>query len=382
MAQRKALLGLMGQGIDRGVFPGGVLLVQVSGRTEHLSAHGRTSVDGAGEAMVAETCFDLASLTKILATTNLALEAIQRGTLRLEDPLVSLLPQYQGPGKEPTTLLHLLEHASGLPECRPYYRAFGDEVDRAWIGTRQGRDWIRQRVAEEPLVSPPGVTALYSDLNFILLDWILERASGRTLDEAFRERVSTPLGIEDLFFVDQEDSSRVEIARRQRHFAATERCPWRGRTLVGEVHDENTFAMGGISGHAGLFGTAEAIAQVCTSWLDSFHGRASLWEEGCIRRFWTRSAVPGSTRALGFDTPSPAPKYSAAGQGFGPGSVGHNGFTGTSIWLDPQRELFVVLLTNRVHPSRENLAIRPFRPRLHDLVVDEMFGGKFRVESE
>jgi len=379
MSQKKALLGLMSQGIDRGVFPGGVLLVQVSGQTEHLSAHGRTSLDAAGEAVLPETCFDLASLTKILATSNLALDALQRGTLRLEDSLVNLLPQYQGPGKQPTTLLHLLEHSSGLPECRPYYRAFGDEVERDWIGTCQGRDWIRQRVAEEPLVSPPGATVRYSDLNFILLDWILERASGRTLDETFRERVSTPLGIEDLFFVDQKDPSRVENVRRQRRFAATERCLWRGRTLVGEVHDENTFAMGGISGHAGLFGTADSIARVCASWLDSFHGRGNLWEEGCIRRFWTRSAVPGSTRALGFDMPSPAPEYSAVGRRFGPGSVGHNGFTGTSIWLDPQRDLFVVLLTNRVHPSRENLAIRQFRPRLHDLVVEDLFGGKVGV---
>ncbi len=372
--ENQAMLGWMDQGVERGVFPGGVLLVQQAGRTVHLSAHGQTSTEVGAAAVTPETCFDLASLTKILVTSTLALDALQRGALRLEEPIRHLLPEVQGAGKEPITVLDLLEHSSGLPECRPYYQAFGAQLDRDLLGTSQAQSWIRNRVAEEPLEAAPGTIARYSDLNFVLLEWILERVSEVPLDEAFRLRVSAPLSIADLFFVDLKDPARAASARSGRRFAATERCPWRGRTLLGEVHDENTFAMGGVSGHAGLFGTAEGIARVCSSWLDSFHGRGSLWEEGWIRRFWTRSKVPGSTRALGFDTPSPAPDYSAAGRRFSPGSVGHTGFTGTSIWLDPARELVVVLLTNRVHPTRENLTIRDFRPGLHDRVLRELFG--------
>ena len=149
-------------------------------------------------------------------------------------------------------------------------------------------------------------------------------------------------------------------------FAATERCPWRGRVLSGEVHDDNTFAMGGVSGHAGLFGDAESVMQVAAAWLDSYQGRASIFARELTERFWQRSKVPGSTRTLGFDTPS-------AGSRLGSRSVGHTGFTGTSLWIDPDRELVVVLLTNRVHPSRENEGIKKFRMRVHDLVVDRFF---------
>ncbi|RPI01023.1 MAG: hypothetical protein EHM71_16785 [Zetaproteobacteria bacterium] len=151
-------------------------------------------------------------------------------------------------------------------------------------------------------------------------------------------------------------------------FAATERCPWRGRVLVGEVHDDNTYAMGGVSGQAGLFGTIEDVAAVADAWLDSFLRDGGRFDAGLVRQFWQKSSVPGSTRALGFDTPSP--QASQAGGGFGPRTVGHLGFTGTSLWIDPDRELVVVLLTNRVHPTRSNDAIKRFRPALHERVAD------------
>ena len=152
-----------------------------------------------------------------------------------------------------------------------------------------------------------------------------------------------------------------------RAFAATERCPWRGRTLIGEVHDDNTYAMGGVSGQAGLFGTIQDVAALAEVWLGSFLHSGGFFESGLVHQFWQRSDVPGSTRALGFDTPSP--HASQAGGGFGPRTVGHLGFTGTSLWIDPDRELIVALLTNRVHPTRQNEAIKQFRPALHERVA-------------
>jgi CubicO group peptidase (beta-lactamase class C family) len=221
--------------------------------------------------------------------------------------------------------------------------------------------------AEAPEV-PPGSRALYSDLGFILLGWILERRSGRPGDELFSEWLAGPLGLANLFFVDLKAPAKAARAREGRPFAATERCPWRGRTLIGEVHDENTYAAGGVSGQAGLFGTIEDVASLAAVWLDSWLRTGGFFDRRLARLFWEKSEVPGSTRTLGFDTPSPG--ASQAGGRFGPRTVGHLGFTGTSLWIDPDRELIVVLLTNRIHPTREHDAIRTFRPLLHERVAD------------
>jgi CubicO group peptidase (beta-lactamase class C family) len=218
-------------------------------------------------------------------------------------------------------------------------------------------------VASQAPETPPGQRALYSDLGFILLDWIVEAASGKSSDVLFQQGIAGPLGLKDLFYIDLKSRSKTRSARRGRVFAATERCPWRGRTLLAEVHDDNAFAMGGVSGHAGLFGDAGSVARVAAAWLDSFRGRASIFSPELTRRFFRRSEVSGSTRALGFDT-------SAADSRLGPRAVGHTGFTGTSLWIDPDRELIVVLLTNRVHPSRENEGMKEFRTKVHDLAVE------------
>jgi CubicO group peptidase (beta-lactamase class C family) len=168
--------------------------------------------------------------------------------------------------------------------------------------------------------------------------------------------------------VDLKVPARAARARQGRAFAATERCPWRGRVLIGEVHDENAYAMGGVSGQAGLFGTIADVAAVAEAWLGSYLAGEGFFDPRLVRLFWTKSEVPGSTRALGFDTPSP--HASQAGGRFGPRTVGHLGFTGTSVWIDPDRELIVVLLTNRVHPTRANEAIKTFRPLLHERVAE------------
>ncbi len=354
--------------VAEGVFPGAALLVRLRGRTVHRSFHGRCSLEPPGGPVDSETCFDLASLTKVLATTPLVLLALERGRLALDEPISRLLDGYTGGGREDITVRMLLEHSSGLPAWRPFYEAVRAAGAGAAVATAAGQQAVRRLAAGEAPEVPPGSRALYSDLGFILLDWILERVTGTPTDLLFTEWLAGPLGLESLFFVDLKSPDKAERARRGRIFAATERCPWRGRTLIGEVHDDNTFAMGGVSGQAGLFGTVEDVAALAEAWLTSWLGNGGIFDQGLVRLFWAKSAVLGSTRGLGFDTPSPG--ASQAGSRFGPRTVGHLGFTGTSVWIDPDRALTVVLLTNRVHPTRANETIKRFRPRLHDRVVD------------
>jgi len=353
------LSDIMEAGIRRGIYPGGVLQVCAGGKVVHRSAHGVTSVTPPGRPVTEDTCYDLASLTKVLATTPLVLDLIHRGRLKLSDRVGDFIPGYRGRGRSEITIAHLLEHSSGLPDWRAYYEEVAAAHGGAWLTTPRGYRAVREMVAAQRPEAPPGKRALYSDLGFILLDWIVEIAAGKPTDVLFRQRIARPLGVKNIFYMDLKKRSR----RFRRVFAATEVCPWRGRTLEGEVHDDNAFAMGGVSGHAGLFGDSESVARVAAAWLDSFRGRASIFPPELTRRFWRRSEVPGSTRTLGFDTPP-------AKSRLGPRAVGHTGFTGTSLWIDPDRELVMVLLTNRVHPTREREGIKEFRSKVHDLVVE------------
>jgi CubicO group peptidase (beta-lactamase class C family) len=318
------------------------------------------------------TVFDLASLTKILATTSLALLLEAAGRLNRNDRICSFLPQFRGKGRGKISVRHLLEHSSGLPAWRAYHEEVAAASGGKYLKTLHARNAVRTMLVRETPLASPGEQVRYSDLGFMLLAWIMELLEEKPLDQLFSDRIARPLGLKQLFFVDLKDSVKARKTRKGRNFAATECCPWRGRTLSGEVHDDNAYAMGGVCGHAGLFGSAADVARLAASWLDSYHGRASLFDGGLVRRFWKRSRVPGSDRTLGFDTPS-GPESQAGGR-LGPDAVGHTGFTGTSCWLSPERALVVVLLTNRVHPFRDNDAIRRFRPRLHDEAA-RVFGG-------
>jgi CubicO group peptidase (beta-lactamase class C family) len=362
------LIRMMDAGVAGGVFPGGALLVRVRGRTVHRSFHGRRSLEPPGGPVDPATCFDLASLTKVLVTAPLVLLAVQRGQLGLDMPVARVLEGFTGQGREAVTIRMLLDHSSGLPAWRPYYQDVRAADDGKWLATVEGQAAVRRMADAEALEAPPGSRALYSDVGFILLDWILERLCGQPTDGLFSEWLAKPLTLTSLFFVDLKSPDLAARARQGRAFAATERCPWRHRTLIGEVHDDNTYAMGGVSGQAGLFGTVDGVAAVAEAWLHSSLSGSGLFDSRLVAQFWTKSAVPDSTRALGFDTPSP--RDSQAGGGFGPRTVGHLGFTGTSLWIDPDRGLTVVLLTNRVHPTRTNDAIKRFRPALHDRVAD------------
>jgi serine-type D-Ala-D-Ala carboxypeptidase len=350
---------IMTQAVTDNIFPGGILLVSVKGSVIFHRAFGSANIIS-GEIMTKDTIFDLASLTKPLATTLAVMKLVQQGRLETDGKLGSILPQFSHTDKEMIKIRNLLCHDSGLPDYRPYYLTIKD------IPRNDRQDALRDMLAQERLASKPGEKTLYSDLGFMILRWVVETVSGRRLDRFVADEIYEPLGLKNLFFIDlnQKDESRKT---GERFFAATEICPWRNRLLEGVVHDDNAYAAGGIEGHAGLFGTAMDINSLLTGLLFTFHGISDdgLFEPGLIKTFFDRQE--GTDWALGFDTPSL--NGSSCGRFFSPKSVGHLGFTGTSFWMDLDKFITVILLTNRVHPSRDNIKIKEFRPILHDAVM-------------
>ncbi|MBN2497715.1 MAG: beta-lactamase family protein [Deltaproteobacteria bacterium] len=367
------LVGLMEQAVREGVFPGAVLCIQHRNDGFYSTCCGRLSVHRPTACVTMRTVYDLASLTKVLAMTSVVLDCIRRREFDLETPVAEAIPDFAY-GR--VLVGHLLQHTSGLATWRPYFEEVAAAAGGGWIATERGKAALRSMLLAEPLQSKPGVRVEYSDLGFILLDWFVERRTGAPLDRLFDRRIARRLGLRQLFFVDLKRPRQARRLRQGRSFADTERCAWRLRTLCAEVHDENCYVMGGVSGHAGLFGTAGDTVRLAAAWLDAARGRKSVFDGGLVRRFWSRSSGLGSSRALGFDTPSTSD--SQAGGRMGPATVGHLGFTGTSVWIDPDRELIIALLTNRINPSRENQAIRGFRPVLHDAVVSEFEAGTLR----
>lgn len=344
---------LMKQGIADGVFPGGVLLVAQSEKIRFMEAYGQANIY-TGRRINIDTVFDLASLTKPLATTLAVLILIQENRLSLDQPVAEIMPEFINTDKAGIRLDQLLAHVSGLPDYRPYF----NDLSRHPLSDR--KFMLTKLILDEPLVHPPGGITIYSDIGFMLLALLVERTAGQRLDVVVKRKIYQPMGIRDLFFID------IAAALPERDFAATEDCAWRCRVVQGTVHDENAYALGGISGHAGLFGTAEAVYGLLFRLLKGVHGAYEVLDPSLLQHFMRRQA--GCERALGFDVPSA--NDSSAGNFFNrEATVGHLGFTGTSFWMALDRGILVVLLTNRIHPSRDNEAIKRFRPRLHDAIM-------------
>jgi CubicO group peptidase (beta-lactamase class C family) len=356
-----AALQIAGEAVTNGVTPGGVLAVHHAGRVE-VMAFGRTHRErGAGEPVKVETTYDVASLTKPVATLAVFLRLWEAGAVALETTAVSLLPELTARGGDGITLAHLLGHAAGFPDYLPFYQ-------RLWAGERAGaataREALVRMAGATALLDEPGTTARYSDLGYILLGAALERAGARRLDELARALVFEPLGMAATRFVDLEAPHPAAPAG----VAPTEVCARRG-LVQGEVHDENAHAAGGIAGHAGLFSTAGDLARFAAAMNAAVRGEPGTFEPERARRVATTPSVPGATWRLGWDTPSPSPGVSHAGDRWPKDGFGHLAFTGCSIWLDPPRDRAVVLLTNRVHPSRNGSGIRELRRGVMDAVV-------------
>ena len=277
------------------------------------------------------------------------MQLVERGALALNDPIRKWIPEWRGKDREDVTLRSLLTHSSGLTAWLPFYRDY------------TGRQEFQHAICSLPLEYPPDTQAIYSDLGFILLGFIVEDAGGAS----FRDQATlllTTLTSAPLMF-------NPPVGLR-RSIAPTEHDPWRGRRLIGEVHDENCWALGGAAGHAGLFGTAQAVGDFARVMLGALKGTdARLAAADTVRRFVKRSAAATGSRALGWDTMMPT---SSCGTKISASAFGHTGFTGTTLWIDPDREVYVVFLTNRVNPTRENTAIQQIRPELHDAVMSAL----------
>jgi beta-glucosidase-like glycosyl hydrolase/CubicO group peptidase (beta-lactamase class C family) len=328
-------------------FPGAVVAVGKDGILAHLKALGHLTYDEGAAPVETHTIYDLASLTKVIVTTTMAMILVDEGKLDISKPVSAFLPEFKGGSKDEVTVAHLLTHSAGVDWWAPLFKEI------------QGKEAYLRRILAMDLAYAPGTKSVYSDLGVILLGEILERVAGQDLESFARARILGPLGMKDTTF-----RPGPELLPR---IAPTENDPWRGHVLRGEVHDENAFALGGVAPHAGLFGTAPDLARFAQMLIGGGvleHQRIVSRET--LERFTRKAGVPDSSRALGWDTPS---ENSSAGSLFGPRSFGHTGFTGTSMWMDPDRKLFVVLLTNRVHPTRENNAIREVRRAVADAVV-------------
>jgi CubicO group peptidase (beta-lactamase class C family) len=335
----------MADGLARHAYPAAVVEVGNAAGVLWREAFGRLTYDRAAPVATDSTIFDLASLTKVIATTSLVMRAVEAGRLSLESRVADFQTGWRATDRAAVTIRHLLDHSSGLPPRV-----------RLWERGSRGRADFERGIAETPLEFTPGSRAVYSDLDFILLGFILEDIGRAPLDVQFAAlaaEVGADLGYRPA-------SAIVE------RIAPTEDDPWRGRVLRGEVHDENAAALDGVAGHAGLFGTAGAVGTWARVVLASFTQRTPLGSPALMHTFATRTGVPESSRALGWDTMLPT---SSCGTRMSPAAIGHTGFTGTSMWIDREKDLYVVLLTNRVHPTRANETLLALRPRLHDAVV-------------
>lgn len=352
------------RGIRKGTFPGAVVLVAHEGHVVFLEAFGHRTLIPHPQPMATETIFDLASMTKVFATTMAVMKLVDEGKMALDQPLTILIPSADLGEKKDLTPRLLLTHSSGLPDHKPYFKSLIEYP----LDLR--RNLMREWIIREPFAYGPGAGSLYSDLGFMLLEWVIEVKTGRSLKDFVVKTFYEPLGLKSTFF--QTEQTQVDLER----FAATQYCPWRKRLLLGEVDDENAFALGGFAGHAGLFSTAEEIWVLAGMLREHYLGtRSDFFRPAIIREFFRRQdIVAGSDWALGWDTC--ALSGSSAGKYFSRKSVGHTGFTGTSVWIDLEKDVTAVFLTNRVHPTRNNTeTFRAFRPEIHDAIMEDLKNG-------
>ena len=364
--QLRPAFGVIEKAISEKAFPGATLAVGYRGKVS-VHAFGKLSYDAKAAAANPNTMYDIASLTKVVATTTLVAKLVEGDfavPLDLDAKIERYLPEWAGgPNAEwrnRVTVRHLLTHTSGLPAFKEYWRTTNSRVTAK---RSTGKQDTLARIFAEPLEYEPGTKEIYSDLGIILMAEIVERLTGRTLDDLAKSAIFSPLGMKDTMYRPPKklwpQIAPTEIDNQLRH-----------RLVQGEVHDENAFAIGGVSGHAGMFSTTPDLAAFCQMLLNgSVYAHQRILRRSTIAQFTTPQQLSGGTRTLGWAVPT---EGGSSGHYFSAHSFGHTGFTGTSIWIDPDRQLFVVLLTNRVHPTRENTKIQKVRVELHDAVMQAL----------
>ena len=341
---------ILQQAIEQRAFPGCALSVLHRGRLVALKGLGRFTYQASSPAVQADTIFDLASVSKVVATTPMAMLLYQRGQLDLEAPVVSLLPEFAGddPHRDQVTLRMLLAHSSGLPA-----------YERLFERTHSREELIRAALST-PLAADPGSRAEYSDIGFIILGELLACLADEPLDRFCQREIFGPLGMARTCYC-------PPAAWRAQIPPTVDDRAFRRRVVQGEVHDENASVMGGVAGHAGVFAPAADLAFFAHAMLNG--GRPIVRPETLALFTRRQPAPPGTSRALGWDTPS---QPSQSGRYLSPTAFGHLGYTGTSLWIDPELQLAIILLTNRTWPDHSNQAIKQVRPKFHDAVVEAL----------
>ncbi len=343
---------LVEQAIADSVFPGAQIAIVHDGKLVALKGFGHHTYDPNSPKVTTRTIYDMASVTKVVVTTTIAMQLWEKKQLRLDVPVKSYIPEFSGGLKDSVTVRHLLTHSGGLHWWVPLWEKVSTP------------DSVIPYICSLPLDYAPGDSFVYSDLGMMLMQEILERVTGKSLDQLAKSMVFQPLDMRNSMF-NPPDSLKYRIA-------PTEIGGSMHRGLIhGEVHDENAFFRGGVSGHAGLFSNARDMANFAQMylWGGVYKHHRLVWPQTI--QYWTQrqNIPPGSDRALGWDTPS-MEGYSSAGHYFSAHSFGHTGFTGTSIWIDPDNNVAAILLTNRVHPTRKNRKIIQFRPKFYDAVME------------
>jgi CubicO group peptidase (beta-lactamase class C family) len=361
--------------VAQGVFPGAVVLVAKEQDIVFEQAFGQRSLAPDKSPLRVDTIFDIASLTKPLATTTAIMLLVREKKIRLDDQITRVIPMYGVLGKSLTTFRHLLTHSGGLPAWKPFFEEIikSEKAGRInFTASRAAKSYVYEQIHRDKAVSPPGSQSLYSDLGFMILGEAVEILTGNTLDRFCQERIFKPMGMRATGFVDLTQLRTRRLQPITEIIAPTENCPWRKKILCGEVHDDNAYAMGGVAGHAGLFSSARDIHAFLARLDQCRKGKDNFLPQLLVEEFLTKDqTVSQSNFALGWDTPTPG--QSSSGSLFSPRSVGHLGFTGCSIWWDLEKNCHVVLLTNRIHPTRKNEKIKEFRPLIHDLIMKALF---------
>jgi len=335
--------------IEDSSFPGAVVLVSKYGNIIYEKGFGHFTYDESSTEVNTNTIYDLASLTKVIATTTAAMLCIDRSLFKLDDPVYKHIPEFSKNSKEAITIKNLLLHNSGLPAWKKFYNINLDA------------DSIIKNIYSAKPEYPTGTKTVYSDLGMIVLGKLIETVTHKKLDQFCNDEIFIPLKMNNTYF-NPPDSLKYKIPPTEFDNY------WRNKLVQGEVHDETSSLLGGVAGHAGLFSTAEDLSKLFQMILDggSYNGKQFIKLETI--NLFTKRYSSQSTRAIGWDTKSVT--KSSAGNKFSKTSYGHTGFTGTSVWIDPIRKLFVVFLTNRVYPSIENKKIINVRPKLHNAVID------------
>jgi CubicO group peptidase (beta-lactamase class C family) len=348
--------------IASGEIPGAVVLAR-QGELACERAVGLAAVSPEHHDVRLDTIYDLASLTKVMATTAAAMLLVARGKLDLDRRVADVLPAFAEHGKHDVRVRHLFTHSSGVRPWRAYYEDLRERELRRGerlLGLPAGRDAIVSRILRSAPLHDPGEAAVYGDLGFIVLGEVVGALAGEPLGSFCAQQVFGPLGMADTRF------QPVPYTGPRTRIAPTELCPWREKVVWGEVHDGNAWAMGGEAGHAGLFATAADVLRFGEEMLAADRGESALFPREVAQEFFRRQELPpGSDWAVGWDTPTPG--RSTSGRHFSRRSIGHTGFTGTSLWIDLDAGCVIAILTNRVHlvARRSRFELRPL---LHDLV--------------